>query len=103
METVSSGYNDDGIFSIAGPDGFMFGGIAAALILADSTGAGAGTQVSFYHKDEEGGTWDIAYAMYEEPDAWPFAYLLRQGDAFYTYAEDALEKVPIENLTRQCS
>lgn len=74
-------------------------GTTTALTLADSTGAGGGTQVSFYHLDDEGRTWNVVYAMYEETDTYSFAYLLRQGDVFYTYAEGALQEVEIENLT----
>lgn len=74
-------------------------GTTTALTLADSSGAGGGTQVSFYHQDEEGKTWDIVYAMYEETNTYSFAYLLRQGEGFYTYTDGILEEVPIENLT----
>lgn len=70
-----------------------------ALNLADSSGEGAGTQVSFYHLDEQGKTWNILYAMYEETDTYSFAYLIRQGDVYYTYADGTLAEVTIENLT----
>lgn len=73
------------------------GGTTTALTLADSSGVG--TQVSFYHQDEGGHTWNIVYAMYEETDTYSFAYLVRQADAFYTYADGALEEVSLENLT----
>lgn len=72
-------------------------GTTTALTLAD--GSGGGTQVSFYHQGDGGRTWNIVYAMYEETDTFSFAYLVRQEDAFYTYADGALEEVPIENLT----
>lgn len=37
--------------------------------------------------------------MYEETDTYSFAYLVRQADTFFTYADGALEGVPIETLT----
>ena len=52
---------------------------ASVLTLAD--GSGEGTQVSFYHQDEGGRTWNIVYAMYEETDTYSFAYLVRQAEA----------------------
>ena len=80
-----------------GTSDWICGGTTTALTLAD--GSGGGTQVSFYHQDEDGRTWNIVYAMYEENDTYSFSYLLRQADTFYTYAEEALAEVPIENLT----
>lgn len=80
-----------------GTSDLICGGTTTALTLAD--GSGAGTQVSFYHQDDGGRTWNIMYAMYEETDTYSFAYLLRQADAFYTFADGALAEVPIENLT----
>ncbi len=80
-----------------GTSDLICGGTTTPLTLAD--GSGGGTQVSFYHQDDGGRTWNIVYAMYEETDTYSFAYLLRQADAFYTYAEGALMDVPIDNLT----
>ena len=80
-----------------GTSDLICGGTTTALTLAD--GSGAGTQVSFYHQDEGGRTWNIVYALYEETDTYSFAYLLRQADAFYTYADGALQEVSTENLT----
>ncbi|MCR0611707.1 hypothetical protein MKD05_10955 [[Clostridium] innocuum] len=80
-----------------GTSDLICGGTTTALTLAD--GSGAGTQVSFYHEDEGGRNWNIVYALYEETDTYSFAYLLRQADAFYTYADGALQEVSIENLT----
>ncbi len=80
-----------------GTSDLICGGTTIALNLAD--GSGAGTQVSFYHQDEGGRTWNIVYAMYEETDTYSFAYLLRQADAFYTYADRTLQEVSIENMT----
>lgn len=80
-----------------GTSDLICGGTTTPLTLAD--GSGGGTQVSFYHEDDGGRTWNIIYAMYEETDTYSFAYLVRQTDSFYTYADGALEEVPIENLT----
>ena len=80
-----------------GTSDLICGGTTTPLTLAD--GSGGGTQVSFYHEDESGRTWNIVYAMYEETDTYSFAYLIRQADTFYTYAEGALVDVPIDNLT----
>lgn len=74
-------------------------GSTTPLSLADSTGEGGGIQVSFYHQDDEGRTWDILYAMYESTSTDSFAYLLRQNSTFFTIVDDALQEVPIENLT----
>lgn len=80
-----------------GTSDLICGGITTALALAD--GSGGGTEVSFYHQDEDGRTWNIVYAMYEETDTYSFAYLVQQADTFYTYADGVLEAVPMENLT----
>lgn len=72
-------------------------GTTTSLILAD--GSGGGTQVSFYHQDIEGRTWNVVYAMYEETDTYSFAYLIKHNDAYYSYMEDALVEVEIKNLT----
>lgn len=80
-----------------GTSELISGGITTALALAD--GSGGGIQVSFYHQNEGGRTWNIVYAMYEETDTYSFAYLLRQADIFYTYGDGALEEVPINTLT----
>lgn len=69
------------------------------LNLIDSTGAGGGAQVSFYHQDEDGRTWNILYAMYENTGAFSFGYLLQQAGAFYTVTENELQEVPIQALT----
>lgn len=69
------------------------------LNLIDSTGAGGGTQVSFYHQDEGGRTWDVVYAMYENTGDFSFGYLLQQNGAFYTVAENELQEVSIDTLT----
>lgn len=80
-----------------GTSDLICNGTTTSLNLAD--GSGVGTQVSFYHQDIEGKTWNIVYAMYEETDTYSFAYLIRHEDTFYSYDEDGLVEVPIENLT----
>lgn len=70
-----------------------------ATILSIADGTGGGCQVSFYHQDEQGLTWNIVYAPYEETDTFSFAYLLRQADTYYTVDEMTLVEVPIESLT----
>lgn len=72
-------------------------GTTTALSLCD--GSGGGMQVSFYHLDMEGRTWNIQYAMYEETGDVSFSYLMRQGDDYFTVVENALQKVPVERLT----
>lgn len=69
------------------------------LNLIDSTGAGGGTQVSFYHQDEGGRTWNLVYAMYENTGAFSFGYLLQQNGTFYTVSENELQEVAIDSLT----
>ena len=64
-----------------------------------ANGSGGGTQVSFYHQDDGGLTWDIVYAMYETTDYYSHAYLMKVEDIWYTVVEDALAEVKIENLT----
>lgn len=72
-------------------------GQTTMLSIADGTGGGC--QVSFYHQDEQGLTWNIVYAPYEETDTFSYAYLLRQADTYYTVDEASLVEVPIESLT----
>jgi hypothetical protein len=75
-------------------------GKTTELFLADSTGQGKGTQVCFYHLDDEGLDWDIAYENYDNSEMYYFgAYLLKSDDVFYTIDEDALKCVEIDELT----
>ena len=67
------------------------------LTLCD--GSGGGCYVSFYHQDAEGKTWDIQYAMYEDRGLFSHAYLLRQGDNYYTLDESGIREVPVDGLT----
>lgn len=62
-------------------------------------GIGGGAMVSFYHKDGDGNEWDVVYSMYGILDTFSSAYLIRQGDAFYTLKDDELMEVPMERLT----
>lgn len=72
-------------------------GTTTALTLFD--GSGGGTQVSFYHQDNAGRSWEIVYAMYEQKGSESYGYLLKQGDAFYTIVDGELTACDIENLT----
>lgn len=80
-----------------GTSDMICNGQNTALTLADGTGGS--TQVSFYHQDALGLTWNIVYALYEETDTFSYAYLLRQEDTYYTVAEASLVEVPIIDLT----
>lgn len=80
-----------------GTSGLICNGTTTALTLFD--GSGSGTQVSFYHQDNVGQSWEIVYAMYEQKGSESYGYLLKQGDAFYTIADDELTACDIENLT----
>lgn len=72
-------------------------GTTTALTLFD--GIGGGTQVSFYHQDNAGRSWEVVYAMYEQKGSESYGYLLKQGDAFYTLADGELMVCNIESLT----
>lgn len=72
-------------------------GTITALTLFD--GSGGGTQVSFYHQDDAGRSWEIVYAMYEQKGNESYSYLLKQDNAFYTIADGELTVCDIENLT----
>lgn len=61
-----------------GTSDLICGGTTTPLILAD--GSGGDTQLSFYHQNEGGYTWNIVYAMYEETDTYSFAYIKRGQD-----------------------
>jgi hypothetical protein len=70
-----------------------------ALSLIDSSGEGKGTQVSFYHLNDDGRTWKIEYAAYEASPSYSVLYLLKAGEIFYTIEDDALVEVAITELT----
>lgn len=72
-------------------------GTSTSLALAD--GSGGGTQVSFYHQSTDGKSWNVKYAMYEEDDRFSYAYLIKQGNNFYSYDGEQLAPCEIENLT----
>ena len=72
-------------------------GTTTALTLFD--GFGGGVQVSLYHQDNAGRSWEIVYAKYEQKGSESYGYLMKQGDAFYTIADDELTVCDIENLT----
>lgn len=68
-----------------------------ALTLFD--GSGGGTQVSFYHQDSDGRSWEIVYAMYEQKGSETYGYLMKQGDNFYTIEDGELTICDMEKLT----
>lgn len=72
-------------------------GTTTALTLFD--GSGGGTQVSFYHQDDAGRSWEIVYAMYEQKDSESYGYLLKQGDSYYTITDGELTACDIKHLT----
>lgn len=72
-------------------------GTTTTLTLFD--GVGSGTQVSFYHQDDAGQSWEIVYAMYEQKGSESYGYLLKQGDDFYTIVDGELTACDIEHLT----
>ena len=81
----------------AGTSELICNGTTTALTLFD--GSGGGTQVSFYHQDDAGRSWEIVYAMYEQKGSESYGYLLKQGDDFYTIVDGELTVCDIETLT----
>lgn len=80
-----------------GTSDLICNGTTTALTLFD--GIGDGTQVSFYHQDDVGRSWEIVYAMYEQKGSESYGYLLKQDNAFYTIGGGELSASNIENLT----
>ncbi|WP_395152286.1 hypothetical protein [uncultured Allofournierella sp.] len=52
-----------------------------------NVGSPDGAMISFYHKDAQGKTWDIAYEAYTQSGVSSRLYLLRLEDMFYTVAD----------------
>lgn len=98
-------YNNDMFLNViqtptsgnTGTSELICNGTTTALTLFD--GIGGGTQVSFYHQDNAGRSWEVVYAMYEQKGSESYGYLLKQGDAFYTLADGELMVCNIESLT----
>lgn len=80
-----------------GTSDLICGSTTAPLTLADSTGAGGGTLVSFYHTDSAGMSWNIIYDMFEGTGSDSYGYLLKLDDIFYTISEDVLIPLEIDN------
>lgn len=70
------------------------------LNLADTTGQGLGKQVSFYHLDEEGKTWQIEYVTYlcKSQNETKEYHLMGEDNSFYTYEEDNITLLDIYDL-----
>ena len=60
-----------------------------------------GSQVSFYHQDEEGKGWDVKYEMYlcNGRAYYEEVYLLKAQDRYYRYAGDTLEEIEESELS----
>lgn len=80
-----------------GTSNLICNGKTTPLTLSD--GSGGGCMVSFYHQDDLGKEWTIVYAMYEETDTFSYAYLIREGDIFYTITENEKQEIDITELT----
>lgn len=64
-----------------------------ALNLADTTGAGGGTMVSFYHLDEEGKEWQIVYDNYKGIDYFSYGFLIKVDGKYCTIKNGAIEPI----------
>ena len=82
-----------------GTSDLICGSTTTPLTLADSTGTGGGTMVSFYHNDELGKNWNIVYGMYEGTGSDSYGYLLNLEDVFYTITDGELVPLEIDNPT----
>ena len=82
-----------------GTSDLICGSTTTPLTLADSTGTGGGTMVSFYHNDEFGKNWNIVYGMYEGTGSDSYGYLLKLADVFYTITDGELVPLEIDNPT----
>lgn len=70
-----------------------------ALSLADITGTGGGTMVSFYHMDDQGKTWRIVYDNYKGIDYFSYGFLLKADGKYCTIVDGKLvpvtEQIPV--------
>ena len=69
------------------------------LSLADPTGAGGGTMVSFYHEDDEGKTWRLVYDNYKGIDYFSYGFLLKADEKYCTIVDGVLKEVTKETPT----
>lgn len=86
-------------FGNTGTSEIICNGATTALSLVDSSGAGGGTMVSFYHTDGLGKSWDIVYDMYKGTGSVYYGYLIRLDESYYTIEDDALVPVEIDRPT----
>lgn len=82
-----------------GTSELVCGKTATPLILADPSGEGKGTRVSFYHLDEDGNEWRVDYSRYELPDSDEPYFLLRKDGELYAVADGELTATSIRTLT----
>lgn len=81
--------------SYLGTSKLVCGSITIPLTLSD------GSQVSFYHQDEEGKSWDVKYEMYlcSGRAYYEEVYLLKAQDRYYRYAGETLEELQETELS----
>lgn len=85
--------------SNTGTSNLICNGITTALRLVDAIGAGGGTQVSFYHLDDEGKTWQIVYDKYKGADDISYGFLIEADGTYWSLENGILKEVEIENPT----
>lgn len=56
-------------------------------------GTGGGKSICFYHQDEDGKEWKVAYEKYQKTDVYTNAYLVRSQDRYYTVENGELIQV----------
>lgn len=82
-----------------GTSQFVCGGQTIPLSLADPTGAGGGTMVSFYHEDEEGKTWRLVYDNYKGIDYFSYGFLLKADGKYCTIVDGELKEITEDTPT----
>ena len=81
--------------SYLGTSKLVCGSYTVPLTLSD------GSQVSFYHQDEEGKSWEVKYEMYlcSGRAYYEEVYLLKAQDRYYRYAGETLEELQETELS----
>lgn len=82
-----------------GTSQLVCGGKTIPLYLVDTTGAGGGKMISFYHLDEHGNEWQVVYDNYKGIDYFSYAYLLKADGKYCTVEEGTLKEVTKEMPT----